>query len=1077
MPSKTDPSGNYDAIVIGAGPCGSAAAYYLANGMDGFSGKKVALLDKASFPRDKFCGDAWCSPALDILEDMSVLQKLESEGLVQDCTSGGFVSPSGESFVSTGEGEPLPDARCYAIKRIICDERIARRAAEVGADLFEQAEFKTATLEDDGLWTVHCQDGRVFRGAMLIAADGATSAVARSLGVVNTPPEGVASRQYVKGGTHNFKSGGVLLYPSYVIPGYVAIFRHYNDDIDIGCYVVPGGAIEPEALGQVCKKELLEDPFMQRVLGPNPEFLERPRVASLRTGGVEQSTAKQFMAVGDAAGQTDPLTGEGIHTGMIGGKLAAQRIHEMASNKDFSAEACAVYHKRWMDAFGKDFPASAGGAKLTYKYPLMLDAANIVAQKKGDAFMADFGAAMTGVKSKTTFLRPGMAIPLGVEVTRQFLKQAFNPDYPSISAAYAARAREKSSRPTAFANACLIDSSIEAGESAQTAALNNAFHDMFQYAGSNPNAQRIMVMYGSEYGFAKEVAELCCKALANIADIALSPRFSPRFSPRCINAEDFELIDWRETHSCLLICSTAGDGVPPLAAKALFAQLENEGPDLSYVHHATLALGDSAYPNFCRAGHTLDKLFTNCGSQSMLPVTEVNKEDMNTIETWINDTITTLSSEDYQAVLLAETSPAETNSDELLTRAETYFSTRATAPPQASEKQPFIATVVGKKTLSNTEQDGVETVHIDIDVSSDQSGNVSELSWQPGDALGVLASNAPDEVDAVLACLSQKDNVDITLPADNATYCLKTALSDKLDIKKLKPSLLEILLQHCSDEGEHKRLEALRNNTSDYLANYELQDVLAEFPASAKQLKSQALVNSLNRIKPRYYSVASSQLTNKNTLSLCVAVVRYQLDGRDRTGLASTFLADRITDGDSIRVFVQNNPQFRLPPSNKKSACVMIGAGTGVAPYRAFMQELNYRAEQQNCSLLQQSTDRQHLLFFGCRHENADFLYADTWKQWAQSQGLGLFTAFSRDQTEKIYVQHRLREQAELLWQRMESGDYFYICGDASAMAHDVEQALLQIIIQQGQRSDSEATGYLEQMMKTGRLQKDVWAV
>jgi len=448
---------HYDVIVVGAGPAGATAAYYLATG-----GKRVALLEKARFPRDKICGDAWCAPALDLLEDMGVLQRLEAEGLVRDAVSGGFVSPSGQSYIGSGTAGHAPGTRVYAIKRILCDERIARRAAEVGAELCEAANVAAAALEADGLWTVRCHDGRRFRGTVLVAADGANSRLARALGVVTTPPQAVAARQYFRGGTHNFKSGGVLFYPKYILPGYVAIFRHYNDDIDVGSYVIPGGAITNDQLVDVYRDKIMRDPFIQRALGPRAEAMERVRIAPIRLGGEARSTGRQFLAVGDAAGQTDPLTGEGIHTGMIGGKLAAQTIHELFARRDFSAQACRVYHTRWLAAFGNDFRASASAARMTYRFPIFLDAANVVAQRKGDAFMADFGAATTGVKPKTTFLRPNMALPLGIEVLRQFVLRLLLRAPVAEEAAYAARAVEPSERPTAFRNGCLIDPAVAA---------------------------------------------------------------------------------------------------------------------------------------------------------------------------------------------------------------------------------------------------------------------------------------------------------------------------------------------------------------------------------------------------------------------------------------------------------------------------------------------------------------------------------------------------------------------------------------------------------------------------------------
>jgi geranylgeranyl reductase family protein len=448
----------HDVIVVGAGPAGATAAYYLATRAGG--GKRVALLEKAAFPRDKYCGDAWCAPALDILEDMGVLQQLEAEGLIRDTTSGGFISPSGESYVSIGEGGGAPGTRCYAIKRMICDERIARCAATAGAELYENANVAGATLEADGLWTVRCHDGRQVRAKMLVAADGANSRLARALGVVTTPPQAVASRQYVRGGTHNFKSGGVLFYPRYILPGYVAIFRHYNDDIDVGCYVIPGGAVTKDRLAGVYENDIKKDPFIQRALGPRAEVLEPVRIAPIRLGGEGRSTARQFMAVGDAAGQTDPLTGEGIHTGMIGGKLAAQTIHELFASGDFSERACQVYHTRWMAAFGRDFRASAAGARMIYRLPLLLDAANVVAQRKGDAFMAEFGAAMTGVKPKTTFLKPGVAIPMAIEVVREILKQKVWRSSPGGDVSYKARALEDIPRTTSFQRGGLLDRSV-----------------------------------------------------------------------------------------------------------------------------------------------------------------------------------------------------------------------------------------------------------------------------------------------------------------------------------------------------------------------------------------------------------------------------------------------------------------------------------------------------------------------------------------------------------------------------------------------------------------------------------------
>ncbi len=455
--SVTDPV--FDALIVGAGPAGATTAYYLAKARAQDTRKggapRVALLEKAHFPRDKVCGDAWCAPALDILEDMGVLQQLEAEGLVRDTRAGGFISPSGHCFVSNGDEPGSAGTRVYAIKRMICDERIARAAEHAGARLFEGAAVIGAQLEDDGLWSVRCGDGTQLRSRVLVAADGANSQLARRLGLITTGATGFAARQYVAGGTHNFRADGVLFYPHYILPGYVALFRHYNDDIDLGSYVIPGGAAKGKDLPRIYEERIRRDPFIRAVLGPKAEYQEPLRMAPLRLGGGEQSYARQLLVVGDAAGQTDPLTGEGIHTGMMAGRIAAESIVEMMAKGDFSERACAVYQHRWKAAFGREFPASAMAAQLTFKMPAMLDAANIVAQRRGDAFMQQFGAAMTGVAPKTTFLKPSVALPLATQLARELIFARGRPEQR-----YANSLTADASRPTSFLNACVKDPEI-----------------------------------------------------------------------------------------------------------------------------------------------------------------------------------------------------------------------------------------------------------------------------------------------------------------------------------------------------------------------------------------------------------------------------------------------------------------------------------------------------------------------------------------------------------------------------------------------------------------------------------------
>ncbi|MEO0323857.1 MAG: geranylgeranyl reductase family protein [Myxococcota bacterium] len=408
----SQPEPLYDVAIVGAGPAGATAAATLAE-----AGKRVALLDKATFPRDKRCGDAWCQPALEILAELGVLPELEAQGAVQWVRSGGLVSPSGRSFVSPDEGAREGAPPVAAIQRKVADEAIVRAAERRGAELHEGAAVVSATLAG-GEWTVRCKDKRRFRARMLVAADGATSRLARSLGVVTTPANGVASRQYIKGGTHHFTSDGVLLYPDYVLPGYVAFFRHPNDDIDLGCYALPGGRVPASGLKELIRTKVAADPFVREVLGDGAEPLERPGMAPLRLGGERRSYGERLLVVGDAAGHTDPLTGEGIHTAMVAARHAARVVNTAFVTSDFSPGALAAYQRAWMRSFGRDFPISAAAARAIDRFPALLDTAVLAAQRHGVDFMDGFGAAMTGVASKATFLAPKMALPLAAALLR-----------------------------------------------------------------------------------------------------------------------------------------------------------------------------------------------------------------------------------------------------------------------------------------------------------------------------------------------------------------------------------------------------------------------------------------------------------------------------------------------------------------------------------------------------------------------------------------------------------------------------------------------------------------------------------
>jgi len=415
----------YDCVIVGAGPSGSTMAHYVAK-----EGGKVAVLEKKSFPRDKYCGDAVCTPAIRILEDMGVMQELIDNNEAKFADSGGFVSPSGISYIGASE-KKLGQAAACAVKRLNLDKRIAWQARKTGANLMENFTVTDASFDKEkGMWSVEGEDGKVVKGRVLVCADGAHSKLAQKLGYVTAAPKGVCSRAFVEGGTHNTNFDGVCFYQRESLPGYSAIFRHPNDELNFCYYLIPCG--EGDQCGDVTEADLprlhndalTKDPFVSRALGPDFK-IERMKAAPLRLGsqGVKTSHDDHLLIIGDAAGHIDPLTGEGIHNAMLGGKAAALTMNDMIKEGDYSAASTRVYEDRWMNRFGHDFDLSNKMAYALYKFPILLDATASEMQRKGDDMMSKWAEIMTGMQPKTYFLWPSLAIPMGVAVVRELIEQ------------------------------------------------------------------------------------------------------------------------------------------------------------------------------------------------------------------------------------------------------------------------------------------------------------------------------------------------------------------------------------------------------------------------------------------------------------------------------------------------------------------------------------------------------------------------------------------------------------------------------------------------------------------------------
>lgn len=424
-PSATLPADCYDAVIVGAGPSGSVCGHFL-----GLKGVKVALLDKEHFPRDKYCGDAVCTPAIQILEEMGVMKELVDNNEAHFADAGGFVSPSGISYIGVSK-QKLGTAAACAVKRINLDVRVARCAQRSGAELKEGFEVTNAVFNKvTGLWTVTSASGAIVKGRVLVCADGATSWLATKLGYCKEPPKGVCSRAFVEGGTHNTDFDGVCFYPKWSLPGYAAIFRHPNDELGFCYYLIPCGKagmcgdVKESDLAKLHNDAIKYDPFISAALGPNAK-LERMKVASLRVGGqgVPTTYDDHLLIIGDAAGHIDPLTGEGIHTAMMGGKAAAQNILDMKQTGDYSKLSTRGYERNWIKAYGHDFYMSQKMAEMIYRYPILLDAVASEMHRQGDTMMAKWAEVMTCMQPKTYFLQPHVAIPLTIAIVKEVFNQ------------------------------------------------------------------------------------------------------------------------------------------------------------------------------------------------------------------------------------------------------------------------------------------------------------------------------------------------------------------------------------------------------------------------------------------------------------------------------------------------------------------------------------------------------------------------------------------------------------------------------------------------------------------------------
>ena len=542
-------------------------------------------------------------------------------------------------------------------------------------------------------------------------------------------------------------------------------------------------------------------------------------------------------------------------------------------------------------------------------------------------------------------------------------------------------------------------------------------------------SRRVLVLSASQTGNARSVAEsLHAKLQAAGVEAHLS------------NAGDFKSKTLPDEDIVLLVTSTQGEGEPPEEALPLYKFIYGKKkPDLSKLTFAVLGLGDSSYPNFCQAGKDFDAKFAELGAGRLNDLGICDLEFQADADAWIAAVVPKVAELTAQAaspsITAAPNSSATPSNDAIYTKEKPYTATLS----------------VRQKITSRDAEKDVE--HIEIDLSG------SGLHYQAGDALGIWPLNAADLVQEILDLNQLNGNETVQL-SDGRETDIRTALTESADITQNTPAFVQQYAELTNNE-ELKTIVADKAQLDAYLAATPPVGVFAAHP---HPLDAQTLYSLFRPQTPRLYSIASAQDEVGEEVHLTVGVVRFNHHDHTYTGAASGYLGERLEEGGEVRVFVEPNPNFRLP-QNGDTPIIMIGAGTGVAPFRSFMQQ---RAANGDSG--------KNWLFFGNQRLADDFLYQLEWSEWRKD---GLLTradlAWSRQGEHKVYVQHKIAERAAEVWNWLQQGAHIYVCGDAARMARDVENALIEVIETQGKLSRDEAEDYLNDLREDKRYQRDVY--
>jgi sulfite reductase (NADPH) flavoprotein alpha-component len=537
----------------------------------------------------------------------------------------------------------------------------------------------------------------------------------------------------------------------------------------------------------------------------------------------------------------------------------------------------------------------------------------------------------------------------------------------------------------------------------------------------------LTVLYGTESGNSETLADLTVKAAKALG-----------FKAKAVNMADIKPAKLKDIENLLVIVSTWGEGDPPETAIDFYeAFMGDKAPKLPNTRFSVLGLGDTSYEEFCKMGIDFDARLEALGAKRIYDRVDADVDYDDDFAKWHKGAL---------AALEAEAKPAAS--------ATVAAPVAVAEPVKYSRKNPYTAELL-ERAMLNGEGSAKETIHLEFNLEG------SGLTYEAGDALAVIPHNAEDVINDIIA--TTKLDAEAPVLIKEQDYTLREALTSQLDVTAISLPVLKRYNEIAKDAKLEAMLDPVNKaDLQSYLYGREIVDVLHDFPA--KEITADALVGIMRKLPPRLYSIASSPKAHPGEVHLTVGVVRYDAHGRERKGVCSTYLAERIAEGNQAEVFVTPNKHFKVP-TDGDAPMIMVGPGTGIAPFRAFVEE---RKEI--------GAKGKNWLFFGDQHYLTDFLYQTEWQDYLADGILTkLDVAFSRDQKEKVYVQDRMRENSKELYAWLEQGASFYVCGDASRMATDVDVALHDIVEQEGGLSKDDAAAYVKKLKSDKRYLRDVY--